>query len=152
MGSLLRPPASDHRFAPPLRPPRRDAVPSPGPGRWSTLDLTRGADVIVGLEVADSFELIWPTGETDEQCLGGQLSEEPSSDPALIDAPLPVDAGSASDDVVLAIQRAIGPDRVAIDRPSLLPRLPARTTQATVPAARRSVFKRLIGGLRRRSR
>ncbi|HEX4981449.1 MAG TPA: hypothetical protein VFV63_07120 [Ilumatobacteraceae bacterium] len=45
-------------------------MPSPGPVLFSPLDPTRAAHVIVGQEVADAFELIWPNGEIDEQFLG----------------------------------------------------------------------------------
>ena len=37
-----------------------------------------GEHSVVGREVVDAFELIWPTGEIDEQFLGGPLSEMPA--------------------------------------------------------------------------
>ena len=150
----------------PLPPPPRDAVPSPGPTAWLPFD-PPVADVIVGREVADAFELIWPTGEIDEQFLGGPLSEMPQPGADFMDGRA---ADQVSDEIVLAIQRtiaAIGSDPGPIDVPTLAPRLPDRTTAGATaistdigryPASsraepndgRRSALKRLIGGLRRR--
>jgi hypothetical protein len=164
---------------------------------------SRGAQSVIGREVVDSFELIWPTGEIDEQFLGGPLSEMPapgapcsdapsSDDPsppplpmtvrlkpltAPPEAPEPAWSEPVSDDVVLAIQRAIaaiGSELVVADEAPPAPRLPElwAVSVAGVPAntapdvtdgdgvapdaasdpsdARRSALKRLIGGLRRR--
>ena len=109
-------------------------------------------------EVGDAFELIWPTGEVDEELLGDPLSEEPatgrapqrhapssgaSPSPEPITVPLtPVTPPSRSrgasgrtrpvpDDVVLAVQRAIaaiGPEEAKVDEPSPAPRLPDPST------------------------
>jgi hypothetical protein len=147
-GSRLWPHASDHRFAPPLAPPSRDSVPSPGPVVWTPIGQTRCADVIVGREVADAFELIWPTGEIDDQFLGWPLSEEPGA--AFPDAPSAIGEGPAPDHVLPPIWRANGPDPVAPDESAPLPCLPERSLGATMPAARRSAFRRRISGLRRR--
>ena len=46
-----------------------------------------GAHGVVGREVVDAFELIWPTGEIDEQFLGGPLSEMPAPGAPYGDAP-----------------------------------------------------------------
>jgi hypothetical protein len=123
-------------------------VPSRGPGLWSPFDPTRGADVVVGHEVADAFELIWPTGEIDEQFLGWPLTEEPGA--ALSDAPRAIESGPAPGDVVLAFRQEIGPDPVAMDQPALLPCLPERAPVVTEPTERRSTLQRLISRLRRR--
>ena len=148
-GSRLRPHASEEGFAAPLPPPSRDSVRSPGPVLFSALGPTRGADVIVGREVADAFELIWPTGEIDDQFLGWPLSEEPGA--ALPDPPPAIGEGPAPPDHVLPpIRRANGLDPVAIDQSALLPCLPERSLGATMPETRRSAFKRRISGLRRR--
>jgi hypothetical protein len=194
-----------------LPPPPPGAVPTPGPAPWlhggngdyfGVGSLPRGTHSVVGREVADAFELIWPTGEIDEQFLGGPLSEMPAPGAPYDDAfmtnvagplPLPmtvrlkplttppaIDEPSwsepVSDDVVLAIQRAIaaiGSELVVADEPGAAPHLPARSSEsdflgasrtstadasdgstpppATDPTdARRSALKRLIGGLRRR--
>ena len=150
----------------PLPPPPRDAVPSPGPTEWLPFD-PPVADVIVGREVADAFELIWPTGEIDEQFLGGPLSEMPQPGADLFHGRA---ADRVSDDVVLAIQRtiaAIGSEPAPLAAPPLAPCLPDRTTAVAtafstdirrIPVSsravptdeRRSALKRLIGGLRRR--
>ncbi len=106
----------------PLPPPPRDAVPSPGPAVWLPFDPPPVVDLIVGREVTDAFELIWPTGEIDEQFLGGPLSDMPqpgarSHGRATETWP---DNGQVPDDVVLAIQRtiaAIGSDPAAIEAP-----------------------------------
>ena len=158
---------------------------------------------VVGREVVDAFELIWPTGEIDEQFLGGPLSEMPapgapygdaprSDDPsppplpmtvrlkpltAPPEVPEPSWSEPVSDDVVLAIQRAIaaiGSELAVADEPPPAPRLPEPSTGSVVGVsrqlgserdrrrrtrayaasdpsdARRSALKRLIGGLRRR--
>lgn len=147
-GSRLRSPASADRLAPPLPPPSREAVPSPGPVVWSPLGPTRSAEVIVGREVADAFELIWPTGEIDGQFLGWPLSEAPCE--AVSDAPQAIGAARTPDDVVFALRRAIGPDPGAMDQSALLPCLPERSPGTTVPEVRRSAFRRLIRGLRSR--
>jgi hypothetical protein len=138
---------------------------------WLPFDRPPVADVIVGREVADAFELIWPTGEIDEQFLGGPLSEMPEPGAERTDQREPgPENGQVSDDVVLAIQRtiaAIGSDQAVLTTPPSMPRLPDRTTAAatkfapdagrtTVPsrvaptADRRSALTRLISGLRRR--
>jgi hypothetical protein len=163
---------------------------------------SRGAHSVVGREVVDSFELIWPTGEIDEQFLGGPLSEMPAPGAPCSDVPRPGDptppplpmtvrlkpltgppeapapawSEPVSDDVVLAIQRAIaaiGSELVVADEAPPAPRLPEQwaVPVAGVPGhtapdvtdggftidaasdasdARRSALKRLIGGLRRR--
>jgi len=194
-----------------LPPPPPGAVSSPGPAPWSrrgdvdhfrVVPPPRDAHSVVGREVADAFELIWPTGEIDEQFLGGPLSEMPapgapygdslqSSDPLLRPLPMtvrlkplpvppevsaPSRSEPVSDDVVLAIQRAIaaiGSELVVTGEPPAAPLLPdrcasdrgtSRTSAPHVPDgnavdshaaadqsdARRSALKRLIGGLRRR--
>ena len=195
-----------------LPPPPPGAVPSPGPAPWlrgangdyfGVGPLPRDTHSVVGREVADAFELIWPTGEIDEQFLGGPLSEMPapgapypydeaSVSNAAMPVPLPMtvrlkplttppDATEpswsepVSDDVVLAIQRAIaaiGSELAVADEPPALPRLPDRSSEsdflgtsrtsaadasdgaaqhsADPTDARRSALKRLIGGLRRR--
>jgi hypothetical protein len=211
----------DHRWARPhvtagqqttqLPPPPPGAVPTPGPAPWlrggnadyfGVGPLPSGTHSVVGREVADAFELIWPTGEIDEQFLGGPLSEMPAPGAPYDDAsgsnvarPLPMPmtvrlkpltappeiaetsrSEPVSDDVVLAIQRAIaaiGSELVVADETAAAPRLPDRSSEsdflgtsrtstadasdanaphaAADPAdARRSALKRLIGGLRRR--
>ena len=147
-GSRLRAHGSEE-FAGPLPPPSRESVPTPV--LFSPLDPTRGAAAIVGREVEDAFELIWPTGEIDEQFLGWPLSEE--SGAALSDAPPAVGAVPTPGDIALAIERAaraVGSDPAPIDQPALLPYLPERSPRATVPAERRSALDRLISRLRRR--
>jgi hypothetical protein len=195
-----------------LPPPPPGAVPSPGPApllHGPNVDQVgvgpppRVAPSVVGREVADAFELIWPTGEIDEQFLGGPLSEMPAPGALYPDAlrsndtippPLPMTVRlkpltapsevaapawtePVSDDVVLAIQRAIaaiGSELTVAEEPPLEPRLPERSSESAfgtshtpapdAPAgdgdplhatsdptdARRSALKRLIGGLRRR--
>jgi hypothetical protein len=145
----------------PLPPPPPDAIPFPGPASWLrhvdasrlVVDPTRSApctpysDSVIGREVADSFELIWPTGEIDDQYLGGPLWEVPPPDvrfnempsrivPGVASAPMtvrlrplaaPVEVTvtppePVSDDVVLAIQRAIAAiesDRVVSEAASV---------------------------------
>lgn len=160
-------------IARPLPPPPRDAVPSPGPAVWLPFDPPPVVDLIVGREVTDAFELIWPTGEIDEQFLGGPLSDMPQPGATHTDMQETwPDNGQVPDDVVLAIQRtiaAIGSDPAAIEAPPSSPRLPDRVTDAAaaisistddglvaVPSRgeptdeRRSALKRLISGLRRR--
>jgi hypothetical protein len=161
---------------------------------------TRGVQSVVGQAVVDAFELIWPTGEIDEQFLGGPLSEMPAPDAPPVQAPYPIDLSPpplpmtvrvkplaappevdesawsepVSDDVVLAIQRAIaaiGSELEVADQPPLAPRLPERSDSPVAgvlgdpaPVApdaggmamhpdpsdpRRSALKRLISGLRR---
>jgi hypothetical protein len=125
-------------------------------------------EVIVGREVADAFELIWPTGEIDEQFLGGPLSDMP--EPGDHADRRETDNGRVPDDIALAIQRtiaAIGSDSAAIEAPPTGSRLPDRVTVAATAIAndaewtaatsrgeptdeRRSALKRLISGLRRR--
>lgn len=157
------------RSARALPPPPRDAVPFPGPAPWLPFDRPPVATVIVGREVADAFELIWPTGEIDEQFLGGPLSEmpQPGADHADRRESGPED-GPVSDDVVLAIQRtiaAIGSGPAVLEAPPLAPRLPDRAVVAASASAiaagrtalpsrveptddRRSALRRLISGLR----
>ena len=139
-------------------------MPAPGPAPWSRGrdsfydgPPSRGADSVVGREVVDAFELIWPTGEIDEQFLGGPLSEMPAPGAPYSDAwpiddpnppPLPMTvrlkpltappsvpeqpwSEPVSDDVVLAIQRAIaaiGSELAVADEPPPTPRLPDRST------------------------
>ncbi len=155
----------------PLPPPPRDAVPLPGPALWLPFDRPPVADVIVGREVADAFELIWPTGEIDEQFLGGPLSEMPQPGAEHSDRrESGSENGHVSDDIVLAIQRtiaAIGADSAAIEAPPSAPRLPDPVTGAATrdldrrrmdrcasrhepTDGRSSALRRLISGLRRR--
>ena len=119
-------------------------MPLPGPALWLPFDRPPVADVIVGREVADAFELIWPTGEIDEQFLGGPLSEMPQPGAEHPDRreSWPED-GRVSDDIVLAIQRtiaAIGSDPAAIDAPPSAPRLPDRVTGAATSISTGAVW------------
>jgi hypothetical protein len=202
-GPLLTSGDDDSR---PLPPPPPGAVPSPGPTPWSLgrgvdpFDValpSRGTRSVVGREVVDAFELIWPTGEIDEQFLGGPLSEMPAPGALSVPAPHPIDlkpsplpmtvrlkpltgpphvdepawSEPVSDDVVLAIQRAIaaiGSEIGVVDEPPPAPRVPDRADESVggVPGDlvaldagmaihpepndyRRSALKRLISGLRR---
>ncbi len=147
-----------------LPPPPPGAVPVAGPAPWSVGPHrfsydgppSGGAHSVVGREVVDAFELVWPTGEIDEQFLGGPLSEMPapgapfgealrsdSSPPPLpmtvrlkpLTAPPevlePAWSEPVSDDVVLAIQRAIaaiGSELAVADRPLPAPSVPERST------------------------
>jgi hypothetical protein len=195
-----------------LPPPPPNAVPSPLPVPWFGGRVAghfnggprgRSAPAVVGREVVDAFELIWPSGEIDEQFLGGPLSEMPAPGASYSDtprsdnpsppplpmtvrlkpltappeAPEPAWSEPVSDDVVLAIQRAIaaiGSELAVADESPLAPCLPGPSTVtvmdvSSLPApsatggdgflpdaasdlseARRSALKRLIGGLRRR--
>lgn len=158
----------------PLPPPGQDASASPGPVPWlrivdaeplGELPQRRVCDVVTGREVTDAFELIWPTGEIDEQFLGGSLSEMPPPGEPYTDASPAIDASPAyapmtvrlrpltappeagewpgparvSEDVVLAIQRAIaavGSDLTLVDEPCASLRSAERSTGSVAAATR----------------
>ena len=169
-----------------LPPPPPDAVSSPGPTSWAAplapptpmaaiWHRPQVADAVVGREVGDAFELIWPTGEVDGRVLDEPLAEPSGvphrTTPPLLLRPLTAPpevadtshAGSMPDEVVLAVQHAIaaiGSDPAATKGPAPSPRSPEPPSGSVVPSSaliartgrtdgRRSALKRLIKGLRR---
>jgi hypothetical protein len=66
----------------------------------------------VGREVADSFELIWPTGEIDEQYLGGPLWEMSPPDVRFNDMPRPIVPSPASEPMTVRLRPLTAPSEV----------------------------------------
>jgi hypothetical protein len=69
-------------------------------------------DAVVGREVADSFELIWPTGEIDEQYLGGPLWEMSPPDVRFTDIPRPIVPSPASEPMTVRLRPLTAPPEV----------------------------------------
>jgi hypothetical protein len=100
-------------------------------------------------EAGDAFELIWPTGEVDDQIIDGPLSEEPEPITVVLrpvapptEAAEPSSAAPVADDVVLAVRRAIA--ALESESAGAEEKTPSAPTEE-----RRSALKRLISGLRR---